>query len=75
MEDDSLSGGLFIILYIMFILYLKYIENLTEVRSDFANFKCNPLYLLADSIFENDIQLSTSKFEGCVKKIVDKPLV
>lgn len=74
MDDDSLSVGMFLILYIIFIIYLKYIENLTVVRGDFENFKCNPLYLLADSILENDSQVSSNKFEGCIKKMVSAPV-
>ena len=70
MDDDSLSVGMFIIIYIIFIIYLKYIENLSVVRGDFANFTCNPLYLLADSILDNDAKESTNKFEGCIKKMV-----
>ena len=74
MDDDSLSVGMFLILYIIFIMYLTYIENLTVVRADFENFKCNPLYLMADSILENDSQLSTNKFEGCIQKMVSAPV-
>lgn len=74
MDDDSLSLGMFIIIYIIFVIYLKYIENLTVVRGDFANFTCNPLYLLADSILENNPQNSTNKFEGCIKKMVSSTI-
>ena len=75
MDDDSLSVGMFLLLYTLFIIYLKYIENLTVVRGDFANFQCNPLYLLVDSMIENETNVSNSKFEGCVKKMLDKPVI
>ena len=69
MDDDSLSLIMFFILYALFIIYLKFMENLTIIRSDFENLKCNPLYLLVDSMV-SDTKDSNKKFEGCIKKAI-----
>ncbi len=67
MVDDSLTLGIFIIVYIMFILYLNYIENLAILKGDINDLKCNPLVLLIDSV--GNPQTGTTAFEGCIKKL------
>ena len=67
MYDDEISLIMFLILYILFMFYLNYLQNLGIVKNDVDNFTCNPLTLILDSISNSDS--GTKNFEGCVKKI------
>ena len=69
MDDDSLTLIMFLIVYILFIIYLKFIENINVLRDETENLKCNQLYLVLDSMVTNP-EDSTKKFEGCIKKLV-----
>jgi hypothetical protein len=71
MSDDEVRLWLFLIIYIGYILYLNYIQNLSIVSKDWQNMKCNPLFLLMDS-FVSPPEESQTKFNNCIIEAKDK---
>ena len=71
MTNDDVCHVLFIILYVMYIFYLQYIQQLAILKSDWTDFKCNPLFLFIDSTMSPDAIGTTKKFEQCVKKVAN----
>lgn len=65
MSNDEVQLWLFIVVYLVYILYLNYIQNLSIVRKDWGNMKCNPLYLLIDSIVATP-EAADLKFKNCI---------
>ncbi len=73
MEDDEASLWLFCLLYIGYIMYLNYIQNLSIVRKDWQDMKCNPLFLLLDSFVSTPSQSELS-FKKCVIQAKNKQI-
>jgi hypothetical protein len=55
----------------MYIFYLQYIQQLAIIKSDWTDFKCNPLYLFIDSAMTPDAVGTTKRFEQCVQKVAN----
>jgi hypothetical protein len=72
MSDDEARLWLFAIFYILYIIYLRYVENLSIVKKDWEDLKCNPLYLLTDSLISTSEQ-SNLNFQSCIKKTQNIP--
>ena len=73
MEDDEARLWLFSLLYVAYIMYLNYIQNLSIVRKDWQDMKCNPLFLLLDSFVSTPSQSELS-FKKCVIQAKDKQI-
>jgi len=73
MEDDEARLWLFSLLYVGYIMYLNYIQNLSIVRKDWQDMKCNPLFLLLDSFVSTPSQSELS-FKKCVIQAKDKQI-
>ena len=68
MSEDGAHLCIFIMLYTLYMVYLIYIQNMTIVKSDWQNYKCNPLFLFIDSI-NNTPKDSTQNFKNCIKSV------
>jgi hypothetical protein len=67
MSDDYVYLWIVMIAYIIFILYLNYMQNMAIVKRDWANLKCNPLYMLTDSLSAHASE-SSANFQTCIKQ-------
>ena len=48
------------------ILYYNYLQNIAIIHRDWSNFKCNPLYMVSDSL-SSSADKSIKHFQDCVK--------
>ena len=65
MSDDWNSFICVSILFTIMIIYCNYINNLSIVKHDWSNYKCNPLYMLINSVVSNS-EDSIDNFKKCV---------
>jgi hypothetical protein len=69
MNDKNLRGFILFIFF-MLIVYFSYIRFLINVKGNWSNLKCNPLYMMIGSLI-NDIDSQTS-FNDCVNATHDE---
>lgn len=67
MSDDYVYLWIVMIVFILFILYLNYMQNMAIVKRDWANLKCNPLFMLTKSLSAPAAE-STADFQTCIKQ-------
>jgi hypothetical protein len=67
MSDDDINFYVVIISFILLMLYLNYVQDMTLIKNDWENVKCNPLYLFMNSISSSNNE-STKNFQTCVTK-------
>ena len=67
MSDDYVNLWIVMFVYIIFILYLNYMQNMAIVKRDWANLKCNPLFMLTKSLSAPAAE-STADFQTCIKQ-------
>ena len=68
MNDDwSMFIAVTVLMLIMIYIAL-YIENLAKIKSEWANLKCNPLYMFINSLSAPD-KLSLDNFKNCVVNV------
>jgi hypothetical protein len=67
MSDDYINLWLVMFLFIIFILYLNYMQNMAIVKNDWNNLKCNPLFMLTNSLSQTAAE-SSADFQTCINK-------
>lgn len=67
MSDDYINLWMVIFLFIIFILYLNYMQNMALVKNDWNDLKCNPLFMLTNSLSQTAAE-SSAAFQTCVNK-------
>ena len=67
MSDDNINLWIVMITFIIFILYLNYMQNMAVVKRDWNNLKCNPLYMLTKSLTSTATE-SSRDFQKCINK-------
>ena len=71
MSDDWNNCVMVIILFIITFLYYGYLKTVLELKRDWRNFKCNPLYMLFSSFNNSTNSKHSNNFERCVKGVID----
>ena len=67
MSDDYVYLWIVLIAFILFIIYLNYMQNMAIVKRDWADLKCNPLYMLTKSLSVPAAE-SSEDFQTCIHK-------
>ena len=67
MSEDDINFYVVMVGFTMLILYLNYIQNMTIMKHDWDNVKCNPLYLFIKSIGAPN-EVSSKDFQTCISK-------
>lgn len=67
MSEDDINFYVVVAGFIILFLYLNYVQNLTVLRHDWENVKCNPLYLFIKSIGA-PTEVSSKDFQTCISK-------
>jgi hypothetical protein len=67
MEDfsDATNRTIILFLFIVFILYLKYLETQLKIKKNMKDVKCNPIQMIVGGII--DSENSTSSFQQCMR--------
>lgn len=78
MSDDYVYLWIVVIVYLIFILYLNYMQNMAIIKRDWADLKCNPIFMLTKSISAPAAE-SSEDFQTCIRKysgnsITNKPV-
>ena len=67
--NDDWASFIFVSLLLGCMLYLCiYLQNLAQVKKDWVNLKCNPLYMLINSLTD-DNESSIGNFKNCVNNV------
>jgi hypothetical protein len=72
MSDDWNNCVMVIILFIILFVYYSYLKTLLELKRDWRNFKCNPLYMLLSSLGQPKDQKHSNNFKSCVSDVFAK---
>ncbi len=67
MSDDYVYLCIVLFVLVLFILYLNYIQNMAIIKRDWDDLKCNPLFMLTNSIVAPVAESSTD-FQSCIHK-------
>ena len=67
MSDDYVYLWIVIVVYLLFILYLNYMQNMAIIKRDWADLKCNPLFMLTKSLSAPAAETSED-FQTCIHK-------
>ena len=46
MSDDYINLWIVMFVFILFIMYLNYMQNMAIIKNDWNDLKCNPLFML-----------------------------
>lgn len=67
MEDfsDATNRSIILLLFIVFIFYLKYIETQLKIKKNVKDVKCNPIQMVVGSMIDSNN--SSSTFEQCMR--------
>jgi len=67
MEDfsDATNRTIILLLFIVFIFYLKYIETQLKIKKNLKEVKCNPIQMVVGSMIDSNN--SSSSFEQCMR--------
>jgi septal ring factor EnvC (AmiA/AmiB activator) len=67
MEDfsDATNRSIILLLFIVFIFYLKYIETQLKIKKNVKNVKCNPIQMVVGSMIDSNN--SSTAFEQCMR--------
>ncbi len=65
MSEDDINLYIVIVSFILLFLYLNYIQNMTIIKHDWENLKCNPLYLFIKSIGA-PTEVGSKDFQTCI---------
>ena len=68
MNDDWNGFVGVIILWTLYFLLLNYFKLMAIAQQDWANLKCNPLYMLISSINQDEGK-ATNNFKQCVNNM------
>jgi hypothetical protein len=71
MSDDWNNCIMVIILFIILFIYYGYLKTLLELKRDWRNFKCNPLYMLFSSLGKPKNKKHSENFKRCVNEVFD----
>lgn len=69
MSDDWNNCVMVIILFIILFIYYSYLKTILELKRDWVNFKCNPLYMLFSSFKKPKSKENSNNFQRCVKQV------
>jgi len=69
MSDDWNNFVMVIILFILVFVYYGYLSTLLELKRDWRNFKCNPLYMFFSTLGKPKSQQNSDNFKRCVNDI------
>ena len=69
MSDDWNNCVMVFILFIILFIYYNYLKTILELKRDWRNFKCNPLYMLFSSFKKPKSKENSDNFQRCVKKV------
>ena len=67
MSEDDINFYIVMVSFMLLILYLNYIQNMTIMKHDWENVKCNPLYLFIKSIGA-PTEVASKDFQTCISK-------
>ena len=68
MNDDWALFIPVIVLMTLMIMLCYYLQNWAVAQKDWVNLKCNPLYMLINSI-STDNKTALTDFNACVKQV------
>ncbi len=71
MSDDWNNCALVIVLFIITFFYYNYLKSILELKRDWRNFKCNPIYMFFSSLNNPKNNKHGNNFERCVKSVID----
>ena len=71
MSEDWNNCVMVILLFILTFIYYSYLKNLLELKRDWSNFKCNPLYMFFSSFWKPKNVSHNDNVERCIKKVFD----
>jgi hypothetical protein len=67
MSEDDINFYVVVVGFMLLFLYLNYVQNMTILKHDWEDLKCNPLYLFIKSIgVPTDV--SSKDFQTCISK-------
>jgi hypothetical protein len=72
MSEDWNNCIMVILLFIVVFIYYSYLKTLLELKRDWRNFKCNPIYMLFSSLGKPKKQSNTDNVERCIKSVFDE---
>lgn len=72
MSDDWNNCVMVIILFIIVFIYYSYLKTLLEIKREWRNFKCNPIYMLMSSLIKPKKEEHNSNFQRCVSEVFAK---
>jgi hypothetical protein len=72
MSDDWNNCVMVIILFIIVFIYYSYLKTLLELKREWRNFKCNPIYMLMSSLIKPKKEENSSNFQRCVSEVFAK---
>ena len=67
MSDDYINLWIVMFVIILFIMYLNYMQNMAIIKNDWNDLKCNPLFMLTNSLSQTAAE-SSAAFQTCVNK-------
>jgi len=71
MSDDWNNCVMVIILFILTFMYYTYLKTILELKRDWRNFKCNPIYMLFSSLTKPKDSKHGNNVERCVRSVFD----
>lgn len=69
MSDDWNNCVMVIILFILTFIYYSYLKTLLELKRDWRNFKCNPIYMFMSSLGKPKDNKHSANFKRCVSEV------
>ena len=71
MSDDWNNCVMVILLFILLFVYYTYLKTIIRLKRDWANYKCNPIYMLVSSLKNPTDNKHSDNFQTCVKKVFE----
>ena len=71
MSEDWNNCIMVILLFIVVFIYYSYLKTLLELKRDWTNFKCNPIYMLFSSLGKPKRPENNDNVERCIKSVFD----
>jgi len=68
MNDDWTRFMVVTAMLLMMIYLCVYVQNMALVQKDWVNLKCNPVYMLVNSI-TSDSKTAADNFKNCVNNV------
>ena len=71
MSEDWNNCVMVILLFIVVFIYYSYLKTLLELKREWRNFKCNPIYMLFSSLGKPKSPANSDNVERCIKSVFD----